>query len=94
MSIRSFAVVVLAFLVPPGAGADGTPLQELVGWDRVHVRAGQTVTVTIDAPRAAFTLVDARGVRAPRAGAWTLRLGVQATKGRGMGFEEARVDVE
>lgn len=86
--------VVLAFIVPPGAGTDGTPLQELVGWARVFVPAGETVTVAIDAPRSAFTLVDARGVRAPRAGAWTLRLGVRATALYGMGFTETRVVVE
>jgi len=36
---------VLGFLVPPGAGREGVPLQTLFGFDRVHVKAGETVTV-------------------------------------------------
>ena len=41
--------VVLGFLVPPGAGANGVPLQELFGFERVFVPAGQTVTVYLGA---------------------------------------------
>eukprot|EP00463_Aulacantha_scolymantha_P002975 TRINITY_DN372_c0_g2_i2.p1 TRINITY_DN372_c0_g2~~TRINITY_DN372_c0_g2_i2.p1 ORF type:complete len:541 (-),score=64.99 TRINITY_DN372_c0_g2_i2:507-2129(-) len=37
--------VVLGFMVPPNAGKDGIPLQTLFGFDRVHVKAGKTVTV-------------------------------------------------
>ena len=32
--------VVLGFLVPPGAGTSGVPLQTLFGFERVHVKAG------------------------------------------------------
>ena len=38
-------VQVLGFLVPPGAGERGVPLQTLFGFERVHVKAGQTVMV-------------------------------------------------
>lgn len=34
--------VVLGFLVPPGAGENGVPLQTLFGFERVHVRLFQT----------------------------------------------------
>jgi beta-glucosidase-like glycosyl hydrolase len=80
--------VVLAFVVPPGAGVNGTPLQELVGWSRVYVAAGATVTVNIDAPFSAFTLVDSNGVRAPRAGKWIMRVGVKEIMQSGGGFKE------
>ncbi len=35
----------LGFLIPPGAGQNGVPLQQLFGFQRVHVPKGQTVTV-------------------------------------------------
>merc|ERR1711907_709615 len=34
--------VVLGFLTPPGAGTQGIPLKSLFGFERVHVKAGQT----------------------------------------------------
>lgn len=39
--------VVLGFLVPPGAGVNGVPLQSLYAFNRVHVPAGKTVTVEL-----------------------------------------------
>merc|ERR1712113_1076315 len=39
--------VVLGFLVPPGAGQNGVPLQTLFGFERIHVKAGETVSVDI-----------------------------------------------
>ena len=57
--------VVLGFLVPPGAGQGGVPLQELFGFERVHVLAGQTVTVYLGAQVRARDRARAR-VRAPR----------------------------
>jgi hypothetical protein len=36
---------VLGFLIPPQAGQNGVPLQQLFGFQRVHVPKGQTVTV-------------------------------------------------
>lgn len=80
--------VVLGFLVPPGAGVDGVPLQELFGWARVHVAAGCTQTVTIDAPWSAFSLVDKEGRRGSKAGVWKVRLGVEMDGGgQGMGLD-------
>jgi pre-mRNA-splicing factor SYF2/beta-D-xylosidase 4 len=37
--------VVLGFIKPPGAGTNGVPLQTLFGFERVHVKAGETVQV-------------------------------------------------
>ena len=68
--------VVLAFLEPPGGGQGGVPLQELVGFQRVHVRAGETVTVWIGLAARDLTGVDGRGRRVARPGLYTLRVGV------------------
>ena len=55
--------VVLGFLKPPGAGAGGVPLQTLFAFERVHVRAGQTIAVNLSPSFEDFTLVDAGGGR-------------------------------
>lgn len=80
---------VLGFLVPPGAGKGGVPLQTLYGFERVHVRAGQTVTVSIPAQYTDFSVVARDGGRAALSGAWTARFGVPAP---GMGHAEYTVD--
>ena len=83
--------VVLGFTVPPGAGTNGIPLQELFGFQRVFVPAGRTVTVDLGAPARFFTQVDAEGVRAVLPGEYTVRIGVRETAAHGMGFAEFRV---
>jgi hypothetical protein len=55
--------VVLGFIVPPGAGVNGVPLQELFGFQRVFVPAGQTVTVYLGAQGVRFTQAGVDGVR-------------------------------
>ena len=154
--------VVLGFLVPPGAGTNGTPLQQLFGFEvrayprrvsaassaavrfrvarhvaralgvrdracvqamvssracresqdshcsprptrcathatpppstnrrqRVHIRAGQTVTVYLAANGASFTQPLADGRRVVWPGEYTVRFGVQETAAHGMGFAE------
>jgi len=85
--------VVLGFLVPPQAGTGGVPLQELFGFERVFVPAGQTVTVYLGAQGAAFTQAGADGVRRALAGVYTVRFGVRETAALGMGFAETTVVV-
>jgi beta-D-xylosidase 4 len=85
--------VVLGFLVPPGAGAGGVPLQELFGFERVHVRTGETVTVYLGAQGVSFCQADAAGVRHFLEGGYTVRFGVRETAAHGMGFAEARLEV-
>ena len=58
-------------------------------WARVHVAAGQSVVVPIEAPFSAFTLADAQGVRGGRAGLWTVRVGMQQAALQGMSHAEA-----
>merc|ERR1711920_118880 len=55
--------VLLGFLVPPSAGLDGVPLQTLFGFERVHVKAGQSVTVNIYPSLTDFTNTMVDGTR-------------------------------
>ena len=80
--------VVLGFLVPAGAGTGGVALQELFGFERVHVAAGQTVTVYLGAQGSAFCQTDEAGVRRFHPGDYKVRIGVRETLEHGMGFAE------
>lgn len=64
----------LAFLAPPGAGADRRPRQSLVDFRKVVVGADEAVVVTFDVRARDLTLVDSTGVRFRPAGVWTLRV--------------------
>jgi len=86
--------VVLGFLQPPGAGVGGVPLQELFGFERVHVPAGQTVTVYLGAQGVRFTQADAGGVRRFLEGDYVARFGVRETADKGGGFAEVRFSVQ
>jgi len=78
--------VVLGFLTPPGAGTDGVELQTLFGFQRVHVKAGKTVTVWLAAEAQAFSTVNAAGTRVALPGKWGVHFGVESTAQHGMGF--------
>ena len=84
--------VVLGFLVPPGAGSGGVPLQELFGFERVHVPAGATVTVYLGAQGVRFSQANAQGVREALPGLYTVRFGLPETATLGMGFAELQVE--
>ena len=83
--------VVLGFLKPPGAGEGGVPLQTLYGFDRVHVKAGQTVTVELYPSLADFTQVDGQGERHELAGEYTFHFGVAETVPHGGAYTEHKV---
>merc|ERR1719506_1782660 len=78
--------VVLGFLVPPGAGKGGVPLQTLFGFERVHVKAGQTVTVSLAAGLSDFAVVGVDGKHAVLPGTYTAHFGVRESARHGMGF--------
>lgn len=80
--------VVLGFLTPPGAGQGGVPLQTLFGFERVHVKAGQSVTVFLYPTLEHFAQVDAAGKRAALAGEYRVHVGVAETAAFGMGYAE------
>merc|ERR1712025_99531 len=81
---------VLGFLVPPGAGKSGVPLQTLFGFERVHIKAGQTVTVWLYPSLLDFTTVDVDGQRIVLSGEYTFRFGVAPTADHGQGFTESK----
>ena len=80
--------VVLGFVVPPGAGANGVPLKQLFGFERVHVKAGQTVSVYLYPEASVFTQVGPDGDRAAVAGEYAVQFGLRETATLGMGFAE------
>ena len=83
--------VVLGFLTPPGAGQGGVPLQELFGFERVFVPAGQTVTVYLGAQGVRFTQPDTEGVRRVLRGEYGVHFGLRESASLGMGFARTRV---
>merc|ERR1719330_2683 len=78
--------VVLGFLVAPGAGKDGAPLSSLFGFERVHVRAGQTVTAFLYPQFSDFIRVGKEGQRSAAAGKYRVLFGVERGRHVGMGF--------
>jgi hypothetical protein len=80
---------VLGFLSPPGAGTDGVPLKVLFGFERVHVKAGQSVTVYLYPALTDFAFANAAGERLPLPGTYKLSFGVQAA---GMGYAETTLE--
>jgi len=83
--------VVLGFVVPPGAGKDGIPLQTLFGFERVHVKAGATVAVNLYPSLAEFTHTLLDGTKALMAGEYTFKFGVQSTAKHGQGYAELKL---
>jgi hypothetical protein len=82
---------VLGFMVPPQAGTGGIPLQSLFGFERVHVKAGQTVRVWLYPALTEFMQVDDKGGRRVHAGEYTFRFGVAETLEHGQGYAEHTV---
>ena len=83
--------VVLGFLVPPGAGANGVPLQTLFGFERVHVKAGESVLVNLYPALTDYTHTTLDGTKVALAGDWTVKFGVQETAQHGQGYAEAKL---
>jgi hypothetical protein len=82
---------VLGFLTPPGAGAGGVPLQALFGFERVHVKAGEAVEVSLVPALAHFAHADAAGAWRPLPGAYAVHFGVAAP---GQGFAQLALRAE
>lgn len=83
--------VVLGFVKPPGAGTRGVPLQVLYDFARVHVAAGKSVTVSLNATAMAFTQVDRLGNRYKLPGAYGFQFGIPETAALGQGFAQHAV---
>lgn len=63
-------------------------MQELFGFERVHVPAGQTVTVYLGAQGVRFTQAGADGVRHALPGDYRVEFGIRETAEHGGGFAE------
>ena len=83
--------VVLGFVTPPGAGANGVPLQTLFGFERVHVKVGETRRVVLYPSAVDFTRVTSDGQREVVSGGYTATFGVKGTAALGMGYAEVVV---
>lgn len=83
--------VVLGFMTPPGAGSNGVPLQVLFGFERVHVKAGETKQVLLYPAATDFVQVMPGGQRVALSGTYHMSFGVKDTESLGMGFAEATV---
>jgi len=81
--------VVLGFLVPPNAGSNGIPLKVLFGFERVHVKAGQTVSVFLYPALTDFAQAGADGKLAAAPGEYQVHFGVLETLKYGMGYANA-----
>jgi beta-glucosidase-like glycosyl hydrolase len=81
--------VVLGFITPPEAGKNGVPLKQLFGFERVHVKAGETVTVSLYPDLTDFAQVAADGKMSAAPGEYRVHFGVQETHRHGMGYVEA-----
>jgi len=85
--------VVLGFLTPPGAGTNGVALQTLFGFERIHLKPGQSKVVYLGAQGQHFTHVLANGVRVSWPGRYGVHFGVHETLAHGMGYAEATTHV-
>ena len=83
--------VVLGFLVPPRAGEDGIPLKILFGFQRVHLKAGETETVWLYPSLKDFARVNLKGELELHEGEYRVQFGVPETHEAGMGFVEDRL---
>jgi len=80
---------VLGFLTPPGNGTDGVPIKQLFGFERVHVKAGETVSVYLYPALSEFTQVNAAGLREVIAGEYSVGFGEPRSGDKGQGFVAA-----
>lgn len=80
--------VVLGFITPPESGQNGVPLKQLFGFERVHVKAGETVSVYLYPALTDFSQVDLDGRRYTHSGDYKISFGVAETAIHGQGFVE------
>lgn len=69
------ATSLLAYAVPPNAGANGAPLRSLIDFKKVWLEEGATKTVTIAVTSHDLTLTRLQGGRESVVGLWTIELG-------------------
>ena len=83
--------VVLGFISPPGAGTNGIPLQSLFGFERVHVRAGQSKVVSLYPASTEFATTNVQGERQVLQGEYRVSFGVPEAANHGMGYVSTKL---
>ena len=84
--------VVLGFISPPGAGSTGLPLKSLFGFERVHVPAGETVSVWLSPSLSSLAAVGVDGRHRVLRGRHQVSFGLAETRALGMGHAIANLD--
>ena len=69
------AETILLFAASPNAGQDGSPIQSLIAFDKVHVMAGSSVMTELTVESQHFTLAALTGERTVAKGVWKLWVG-------------------
>lgn len=70
-------------------GTNGLPLQTLFGFERVHVKAGETVQVYLYPALTELSVANLDGSRSPLEGDFVVRFGVVEAAESGMGFAKS-----
>ena len=83
--------VVLGFISPPGAGKNGIPLQTLWGFERVHVKAGETKTVWLYPALTELSTTALSGERTALPGDYSIWFGNEAASQHGMGYVKTKL---
>jgi len=83
--------VVLGFIAPPGAGQNGVPLQSLFGFERVHVKAGDSVDVYLYPSLMEFAKTELDGTKTVLDGEYKIWFGVKDTLKLGGGYVETTI---
>ena len=66
-------------------------LQTLFGFERVHVKAGESVTVNLYPSLTDFALTGIDGIKHAAVGEWTVKFGVKETSPFGQGYAEVKL---
>jgi beta-D-xylosidase 4 len=83
--------VVLGFISPPGAGTNNLPLKSLFGFEKVFVKAGQSVTVDLYPQMTELAVTGLGGERSPLAGVYRVSFGLSETADHGQGYTTAEL---
>jgi len=67
--------VIIAYMVPPNAGMNGTPIRYVVGFQRVHLYPGQSQIVSFDISNQNLQVADVDGFFKTQIGEWRIHIG-------------------
>ena len=91
MSTQHLPGAELVFICLAGAGTDGLPLKSLFGFERIHVKAGATVSVFLYPALTELTRTTITGERQALPGEYQVSFGVESSQHFGMGYTMAKL---